>query len=42
MVHKYGGILLSLKQNGIMPFAAAWTDPEITMLTEVSHVTKTV
>ena len=36
----YNGILLSHKKNEIMPFAIAWMDLEIIILSEVSQ-TKT-
>ena len=34
MVHIYNGILLSNKNNAIMPFAATWLSPEIIILSE--------
>ena len=40
VVHLYNGILLSHKKNEIMPCAAAWMDPEMIILSEVSQ-TKT-
>ena len=40
VVHMYNGILLSHKNNKIMPFAAAWMDLEIVRLNAVSQ-TKT-
>ena len=36
VVHLYNGILLSHKKNEIMPCAAAWMDPEMIILSEVS------
>ena len=36
----YNGILLSHKKNEIMPFAATWMDPAITILSEVSQKVK--
>ena len=35
MVHKHDGILLSHKENEIMPFAATWMDSEMIILSEV-------
>ena len=37
MVHIYNGILLSHKKNERMPFAAAWMDLEIAILSEESQ-----
>ena len=39
-MHIYNEILLTLKKNTIMPFAASWMDIKITILSEVSQ-TKT-
>ena len=36
----YNGILLSYKNNEIMPFAATWMDPETIILSEVSQTEK--
>ena len=35
VVHKHNGILLSHKENEIMPFAATWMDSEMIILSEV-------
>ena len=40
VVHKYNGILLSHKKEGIMPYAATWMDLEIIILSEVSQTEK--
>ena len=39
-VHIYNGILLSHKENEIMPFAVTWMDLEIIILSEVSQKEK--
>ena len=40
VVHKYNGMLLSYKENEIMPFGATWMDLEIINLSEVSQKEK--
>ena len=37
VVYIYNGILLSLKKNKIMPFAATWMDLGIIIVSEVSQ-----
>ena len=37
MAHIYNGVLLSHKNNEVMPFAATWIDLEIIILNEVSQ-----
>ena len=41
VVHIYNGILLTIKKNEIVPFAAIWMDPEIIILSksekQISH-----
>ena len=40
VVHIFGGIPLSLKENEIMPLAATWLDLEMIILSEVSQKRK--
>ena len=40
VVHIYSGILLSHKKKEIMPFAAAWMDLEMIILSEVIQIQK--
>ena len=40
MWYIYNGILLSHKNNEMMPFVATWMDLEITILSEVSQTEK--
>ena len=39
-IHTYSGILLSHKEDDILPFAAAWVDLEDIMLSEISQTGK--
>ena len=38
--HTYNGILLTHKNNKVMPFAATWMDLEIVILSEISQKDK--
>ena len=40
VVHMYNGILLSHKNQKILPFAVMWMDLEIIMLSEISQTEK--
>ena len=40
MVHIYNGILLSHKQNEVVPFATTWMDLEGIMLSKISQTEK--
>ena len=40
MVYIYNGILLSIRKNEIMPFAATWMDLEMIILSKVSQKEK--
>ena len=42
VVHIYNGILLSLKKNEIISFAATWMDRETVLLSEVSQTKRNV
>ena len=42
VVCMYNGILLSHKNNEIVPFAATWMDLEIIILSEVSQTEKDI
>ena len=40
VVHIYNGILLSHKENKVMPVAATWMQTEVIVLSEVSQKEK--
>ena len=40
VVHVYSGLLLSLKENEIVPFIATWEDLETLILSEESQTEK--
>ena len=40
MVHLHNGILCSRKKEGLLPFATAWIELEIIMLSEVNQMVK--
>ena len=42
MVYIHNGILLSHKNNEIIPFAATWMEQEMIILSEVSQTKKNI
>ena len=42
MVYIHNGILLSHKNNEIIPFAATWMEQEMNILSEVSQTKKNI
>ena len=42
VVHMYNGILLSHKNNKIMPFSATWMNLEIIALSDESQIKKNI